>query len=211
MSELAMFPLGSVLFPGLPLTLHVFEPRYRALVGACVKAAERGEPAEFGVVLIERGAEVGGGDQRFTVGTVARLTQVAQLRDGRYATVAVGTRRVAVREWLADDPYPRAEVDDLDDAWFDPALDTPLRERAEAQVRRGLALKHQLGEPAYPADIELDDDPAAAAWQLAAIAPLGELDQLGLLRSPSCTDLLADLARLAEDEAAVLAFRLGSG
>ncbi len=205
-----MFPLGSVLFPGMPLTLHVFEPRYRALMAACLAAAERGEAPEFGVVLIERGAEVGGGDQRFTVGTVARVTQVAQLPDGRYATVAVGTRRVAVRTWLDDDPYPRAEVDDLDDAWFDPGLDQPLLDQADEAVRRCLALREELGEPGYPAGIELSDDPAAAAWQLAAIAPLSELDQLALLGSPSCTDLLGRLAGLAGEEATVLAFRLGS-
>jgi Lon protease-like protein len=205
-----MFPLGSVLFPGMPLTLHVFEPRYRALVAACVTGAERGDPPEFGVVLIERGSEVGGGDQRFGVGTVAHLTQVAQLPDGRYATVGIGTRRVAVQAWLPDDPFPLAEVEDLDDAWFDPALDQPLLERAEGAVRRCLVLKHELGEPAYPAAVELDEEPTAAAWQLAAIAPLGEMDQLSLLRSASCTELLARLADLADQEATVLAFRLGS-
>jgi len=205
-----MFPLGSVLFPGMPLSLHVFEPRYRALMGVCVATAERGEPPEFGVVLIERGAEVGGGDQRFSVGTVARLTQLAELPDGRYASMAVGTRRVAVQSWLADDPYPRADVEDLEDAYFDAALDQALLEGADRTVRRCLALKDQLGEPAFPSSVELDRDPAAAAWQLAAIAPLGELDQLALLASPSCTDLLRRLADLAEQEAAVLAFRLGS-
>jgi len=205
-----MFPLGSVLFPGMPLTLHVFEPRYRALMAECVKGADRGDPAEFGVVLIERGAEVGGGDQRFAVGTVARLTQVAQLPDGRYAAVGFGTRRVAVRSWLPDDPYPRAEVDDLDDAHFDTALDQPLLDRAEQAVRRCLTLKSELGEAAYPAAIELDEEPSAAAWQLAAIAPLSELDQLALLGSPSCTELLGQLGDLADGEATVLAFRLGS-
>ncbi len=206
-----MFPLGSVLFPGMPLTLHVFEPRYRALVAACVAGVERGESPEFGVVLIERGTEVGGGDQRFAVGTVARLTQVAELPDGRYATMAVGTRRLAVQAWLGEDPYPRAEVEALGEAHFDPGLDGPLLQRAEEQVRRCLVLKHQLEEPAFPADVELDADPAAAAWQLAAIAPVGELDQLALLGSPSCTELLSHLHGLALEEAAVLAFRLGSG
>ena len=206
-----MFPLGSVLFPAMPLTLHVFEPRYRALIADCVKAADRGEPPELGVVLIERGAEVGGGDQRFDLGTVARLTQVAQLPDGRYATTATGTRRFEVRSWLPDAPYPRAEVENLEDAHFDTALDGALLARAEEQVRRCLVLKHELGEPAHPAGVELDEEPAVAGWQLAAIAPLGELDRLALLRSPSCTDLLTRLFELAEEEAGVLAFRVGSG
>ena len=70
---------------------------------------------EFGVVLIDRGHEVGGGDVRRAVGTVARMLQVAQLDGGRYAIVAVGTRRIRVDEWLPDDPYPRADVSDWPD------------------------------------------------------------------------------------------------
>ena len=80
-----MFPLGTVLFPGAVLPLHVFEPRYRALVRDCL-AGDR----EFGVVLIERGSEVGGGDVRVEVGTVARIVQVAEPPDGR---VGAGHRR----------------------------------------------------------------------------------------------------------------------
>ncbi len=205
-----MFPLGSVLFPGMRLALHVFEPRYRALVAACLAAAERGEPPEFGVVLIERGTEVGGGDQRFGIGTTARLIQVLEVPDGRYAMVAVGGRRITVRSWLPEDPYPKAEVEALDDAWFDPALDQPLLERAEGAVRRCLALEAELGEVAEPPALDLDEEPTAAAWQLAAAAPVSELDQLALLRSASCTELLRSLADMAEEEATVLAFRLGS-
>src|SRR4051812_9365869 len=82
-SELPMFPLGTVLLPGAVLPLHVFEPRYRALVEVCV-AGDR----EFGVVLIERGNEVGGGDTRTSAGCVARIAEVRELPDGRYLLVA---------------------------------------------------------------------------------------------------------------------------
>ena len=108
-----MFPLGSVLLPGGLLPLHVFEPRYRQLVIDCL-AADDGDP-EFGVTMIERGWEVGGGDERTNVGVVARMVQVDALDDGRYALVAVGTRRIRVNAWLPDDPYPLADVDDWPD------------------------------------------------------------------------------------------------
>ena len=68
-----MFPLGSVLFPHAVLPLHVFEPRYLALVERCLAGDQ-----EFGVVLIERGSEVGGGDVRFSVGTVTRIVQIGR-------------------------------------------------------------------------------------------------------------------------------------
>lgn len=70
--DIPMFPLGTVLLPGAYLPLHVFEPRYRRLVQACLE----GSP-EFGVVLIERGSEVGGGERRFDVGCVARILSAA--------------------------------------------------------------------------------------------------------------------------------------
>ncbi|MET0884534.1 MAG: LON peptidase substrate-binding domain-containing protein, partial [Acidimicrobiales bacterium] len=105
-----MFPLGTVLFPTMLLPLHVFEPRYRALVDDCVAG-----DGEFGVTLIERGSEVGGGDVRTDVGTVARIVQVERFEDGRFAVAAVGTRRIRIERWLADDPYPRAEVVDWED------------------------------------------------------------------------------------------------
>src|SRR6478672_4324189 len=76
--RLPMFPLGTVLLPFAHLPLHIFEPRYRALVKDCLAG-----DGEFGVVLIERGHEVGGGDVRFGVGTVARIVQTAELPDGR--------------------------------------------------------------------------------------------------------------------------------
>src|SRR5690349_16753436 len=101
-----MFPLGTVLFPYALLPLHVFEPRYRMMMQHVLDGDR-----EFGVVLIERGSEVGGGDSRFDVGTIARVVQIAELPDGRYAVSTVGIRRFRVRRWLDDDPYPRAEID----------------------------------------------------------------------------------------------------
>src|SRR5690606_29548107 len=100
-----MFPLGSVLVPGMVLPLHVFEPRYRALVRDCLAG-----DGEFGVVLIARGSEVGGGDVRTDAGTLARIVRVDEADDGRFAVVAVGLRRIRVVRWLDDDPYPRAEL-----------------------------------------------------------------------------------------------------
>ena len=107
--QLPMFPLGNVVLPGELLPLNVFEPRYRQLVLDCLAA----DAPEFGVVLIERGSEVGGGDVRTSIGTVARIVRVMPLGNGRFEIVAAGLRRVSVLEWLADDPYPRADVEDL--------------------------------------------------------------------------------------------------
>jgi Lon protease-like protein len=197
-----MFPLGTVLVPAAALPLHIFEPRYRTLMTDCLQ----GEP-EFGVVLIERGFEVGGRDERFGVGTVARIQEAGQLPDGRWVLLAVGTRRIRVDEWLPDDPYPIAMVDDLPEPpWRE--SDQAGRARAERQVRRALALAAELGHSTAPSTIELSEDPVTAAWQLVAAAPLGPLDKQRLLELDDHGERLTVLADLAEEEATVLAYRL---
>lgn len=189
-----MFPLGSVLFPHMPLPLRVFEPRYLSMLADILGD----EPAEFGVVLIERGSEVGGGDVRSTVGAAARVTQLDSAGEA-VLLIAQGDRRIRVSEWLDDAPYPRAEVQDLPEPEWKDEL-APLLEHAEQVVRRVLRLADEAGEELrWPADVGLDADPAAAAWQLAAIAPLGPLDQLDLLGSESVGRLLARTIELTED------------
>jgi Lon protease-like protein len=200
-----MFPLGTVLFPHAPLPLHVFEPRYRALVKDCLRHGK-----EFGVVLIERGHEVGGGDARFRTGTAARIVESAEFPDGRWAVVAVGTRRIKVSTWLPDDPYPVALVGDLEDTG-DEDIEDGLFTEAERAVRRALALKNELGEPAAPATVTLSDERRVAAWQLAAIAPLSPFDQQQVLERDHGVDRLRLLAELASEVTDMLAYRLSGG
>ena len=144
MPVMPMFPLGSVLLPGGLLPLHVFEPRYRQMILDCLR--EDGEP-EFGQVLITHGREAGGGDERAMVGTVAQVLQIDALDEGRYALVAVGTRRIRVNAWLPDDPYPVADVDDWPDEDPDPAGLAGAVAAAHERVRATLALAARRCRP----------------------------------------------------------------
>ena len=199
-----MFPLGTVLFPHLLLPLHVFESRYRAMTRDCL-AGNR----EFGVVLIERGAEVGGGESRFEMATVARIVEEAEFADGRWALLVKGERRARVSCWLPDDPYPVALVEILTDPPLGPGEIGQLGE-IERMVRRGLAMAAELAEEAtFPATVELADDPEVAAWQLCAIAPISTVDQHSLLATPTAASRLARLAELTEASNEILAMRLG--
>lgn len=202
MARLPMFPLGNVLLPSVYLPLHVFEPRYRELVQVCLDGEQ-----EFGVVLIERGQEVGGGDTRTTVGTVARIVEAAALDDGQWALGTIGTRRIRVSTWLPDDPYPMADVDD----WPEPEPPADLADRLTDVVRslrRVLATRAELGEPTVPATIELADDPVLASYQIAAVAPLGPADQQALLEVPTASARVDRLAVLLAEEQTYLAQRL---
>lgn len=204
-----MFPLGSVLFPTLPLVLHVFEERYRALARHCLDGDR-----ELGVVLIERGQEVGGGDVRFGVGTRARIVEAVQTDDGRYGLGLVGVGRLRVDRWLPDDPYPQAEVTDLDDGH--PGVDAAARRHdLERLLRRVLAMQAELGEgPPHgggPATVELAADPGVAAWQAAALAGLGPVDAQRLLEAAGAGERLDLAVSLLDDEALVLAQRVAGG
>ena len=93
-TRLSMFPLSAVLFPHASLPLHVFEPRYKALMRDCLAGDRR-----FGVVLIERGSEVGGGDQRSALGTRGLITRAAELADGRWLLDVRGEAVVEVERY----------------------------------------------------------------------------------------------------------------
>jgi len=130
--ELRLFPLRTVLFPGMKLPLQVFEPRYRQLVAECMEYAE-----PFGVSLIREGVEVGGPAVPHTMGTTALIESVTTAPDGRLRVSTVGGRRFRIVELHTDRPYLWAEVEypvdearDVAAAWV---------ERAQAgltQIRR---------------------------------------------------------------------------
>jgi hypothetical protein len=191
--RLAMFPLSTVLFPSAVLPLHVFEPRYRALVADCLAGS-----GEFGVVLISRGSEVGGGDERLSMGTVARIDKASPLADGRWSLVTSGTRRVRVTDWLPDDPYPQALVADAHPA-PDTSNDDGELAAAVSAVRRSRALLSEAGRgAALPSDLRLDPDRDVAAWQLCALAPISPFDKQRLLETDERARRLAEVAALSD-------------
>ena len=207
-----MFPLGSVLLPAGMLSLHVFEPRFKALVRDCLAS----EPHEFGVVLIERGNEVGGGDVRRDVGAIARMVQVAEMDDGRFAVIAIGVGRLRVNAWLPDDPYPLADIDEWPDD-IGPgderrgdaaqAADDLLRSVTQ-RTRRAAALALELGDDGADPSAELADDVLTASYQLASLAPIGPADAYDLLCASGPTVRLRALDDLLVHVEAAQAFRL---
>lgn len=203
-----MFPLGTVLLPFAHLPLHIFEPRYRALVKDVLAS-----DGEFGVVLIERGQEVGGGDQRFAVGTVARVMQTAELPDGRWLLDAVGTDRIRVTEWLPDDPYPLAMVEAFvdDGGPEDEAEAAERRTRVERLLRQVLALQVELGFPAPSAVRTLDENPGVAAFEAALLSPIGPMDTQKVLEATSTVARLALIETLLTEAREFLSNRIAEG
>jgi Lon protease-like protein len=201
-TPLAMFPLGTVLVPYAIVALHVFEPRYRVLMFDCLRGDR-----EFGVVLIERGHEVGGDDQRFAVATVAHIADARELPDGRWVLLAVGNRRVDIVEWLPDDPYPMALTRARPESPWSDAADVALAV-AEPAVRRLLAQAAEMDHEEAPASLELAGEPEVAAWQLVSGTPMSPLDRQRLLAVDDPAERLRQLGAVVEDQGILLAYRL---
>jgi len=202
--EMPIFPLGSVLFPHAVLPLRVFEPRYQSLVDDCLNGDGR-----FGVVLIERGSEVGGGDTRFSKGTIAHIAGIADLEDGHRLVLAVGTRRFEIARWLPDDPYPRAQVDELDDH-VEKGMMLPLVE-TEQKLRRVLALMSEAGYDIGDTSFQVSDEVDVAVQQLCTLAPVSPLDAQELLSIEPPDERLARLVQVLDEEISVLQQQLGAG
>jgi Lon protease-like protein len=203
-----MFPLGSVVLPGGPLPLHIFEPRYRQLVADLLAGDQA--PMQFGTIMIERGREVGGGDQRAEVGTLVSIVDVQVSDDGRYGVMAVGTERIRMVEWLPDDPYPLAMVK----RWPDqpPAADVPaissatiddLRERVERCYTLARDLGEQIPDRLPLSSLDLEE----ALYELASWSPTTVADRYAVLAAPSLIERAAVLAAALDDAEAVLKFR----
>ncbi|OJZ73934.1 ATP-dependent protease [Mycobacterium paraffinicum] len=205
--ELAMFPLESALLPDQELPLRIFEPRYGALVRHCL---DTGDP--FGVVLISRGREVGGGEARCDVGVLSRIAECVDHGAGRYSLRCRTGERIRVCAWLPDDPYPRATVTPWPD---EPGESVTAAQLVEVEDKV-MALFERIADArgvALPDRTQLlGEDPAAEPGQrlyaLASRIPIGTADVYAVLSAPSAGERLAALREAVEALAEVVEFQL---
>lgn len=203
MGTLAMFPLESTVLPGTVVPLQIFEARYKTLVDRCVADDE-----DFGIVLISRGSEVGGGDQRTDVGTRITIMQAQAAGSGRIHVLGAAVGRLRVLGWRPDDPHPWADVEDWPDPPPGPGFDARL-DATEARLREVLALHRRLGLPGQDPDVLIDRrDPAEATWAIAHHTPVSAFDRQRLLVTPDLETRLDLVDELLGDERAVAEARL---
>ena len=106
--EIPLFPLNTVLFPGNTIPLHIFEERYKLMIGQCIA-----EKRPFGVILIRQGAEVGGPAEPVEVGTTARIVEAQKLDDGKLNVTVIGEQRFRVLGVRRREPYLVGDVEIL--------------------------------------------------------------------------------------------------
>lgn len=201
--QLPMFPLGRVALIGETVPLRVFEPRYLEMLAD----AEAGS-GEFGIALISRGSEVGGGDERFDVATATRVVRDVPIGDTQRAIVALAVRRIRVIDWLEERPYPAAMVVDYPD---EPTAGEPDIADMVQRVRRLYALASELGADVGGVDLDEPADPNAGLWKVASLVPLGEYDRQRLLGKPDAVTRAALLSTLIDDAMEELRLRLAEG
>ena len=153
-----------------------------------------GDDGEFGVCLIERGSEVGGGDVRTSEGTVARIVYNRPMLDDTSLIIVLGERRFHVESWLPETPYPRAVVRFLED---DDVPDPMILATAISSVRAVRHLESEVDiESSSSSTCEFDDDPVEAGWQCCAYPHMGAQDRQSVLQQESVNDRLRLVAEI---------------
>ena len=181
--RIALFPLGQVLMPGAPLPLHIFEPRYRAMIIDLLASS----PPAFGVLSIHRGTETSEDVAFAAVGTMAEIINRRPYPDGTSDLLTVGSRRFRVREVLRSGrPYLRAEVEWLPETVgpVTPELVAAARAMLERYVE---VLRALSGEKI---DVTLATDPVPISYQLAGLIQLTRQDRQNLLAAPTAAHRL---------------------
>lgn len=199
-----LFPLSSVLLPGMPLPLHVFEERYRQLLDDLAAAPDG---ARFGVVALRSGTETLSADgpdptpDVADVGTLAEILEVQPQEDGSSDVLSVGSRRFHVESLIPDGkPYLRAEVRFLDED--DGPLDDDRAGHARALLTAYDALLTQLAGRATGG--ELPANASQLGYQIAARLPLLPVDRQSLLEVDTTAERFAGLNRMLRREIALL-------
>jgi uncharacterized protein len=203
-----MFPLQVAMLPGEELPLRIFEPRYTALVSDCLAA----EDPAFGVVLIEAGREVGGGDTRSDIGAMAHIIDCADFGDGRYRLRCVMGERIRVLEWQPDDPYPRAVVEPWPDEPGDAADLPAIRDIEQRMValfeRIATARGTEVDARGIVAGADQAPNPGTWLYDLAARLPIGPADKYAILAAPTVSARVAALSEALDTVTAMIEFQL---
>lgn len=183
-----LFPLNTVLFPGMVLPLHIFEPRYQLMIKRCLEGQQL-----FGVVLIQEGVEVGGCAVPHQMGTLAAIQQVRPYEDGRMDLLTVGVSRFRILDELPGEPFAQARVE----------LIAEPDEAAEGEEVAQLFATYleTLSELSnQPYDLKIVRDPQQLSYQVASVLPLELEEKQLLLEAPSTSDRLAVEADLLRRE-----------
>lgn len=198
--RLPLFPLHTVMFPGMAMPLHIFEDRYKLMVRRCLRAN-----IPIGIVLIQQGVEANGEALPHPIGTMAYITEVEPLTDGRMNITATGSSRFRIQEILKDEPYLEAEVEAFPLLAANEAEVKPLIKYLQPRIASYLEMLNQDEKVKFAAS-DMPDDPVDLAYLIAMALQLPLDDKQTLLQTRSAHDLLALERRILGREQLLLRF-----
>jgi Lon protease-like protein len=193
MYKLPLFPLNTVLFPGMPVRLHIFEDRYKEMMSLCL---QRRRP--FGVVLIRQGVEANGPlAEPHMIGCTAQIIQVEPLAMGRMNVTAVGEERFKILTLNYDSAYLAGIVESC--PLNDQAQPTLARvgERLRPWVERYLEMLTEAGNVEFD-PTQLPDDPLGLAYlaaYLVQVPPAQKQELLAMNDAPAFVEAVGKLCR----------------
>ena len=195
---LPLFPLNTVLFPGIPLPLHIFEERYRLLI---TELLERPEPRRFGVVAIRTGLEVGDEPEIYDIGCVAQIRHVEPHADGRFNIVTVGGPRFTILDTDDSRPFLLGAVGYLPEPAGDNALAFAAAVAAAFPAYWTTVARARDSVVGAP---ELPDDPDLLSWLVAAAVQVDLPEKQDLLSVGDTASRLRQELTLLRRETAVM-------
>ena len=192
--ELPLFPLNVVLFPGMVLPLHIFEPRYRLMIRRCLE-----QGSLFGVVLVQPDSPQGE-EHPHQIGTLAQIMTAERLDDGRFNLLTEGKKRFRILEERRDQPFLMALVEEFEDKHSEPEALEALQQKASGLFRRyirvmlAVAGREQLR-------LDLPSDAEGLSYLIAYCLDLSDAEKQQLLELTStCRRLELEIAILKREE-----------
>jgi uncharacterized protein len=196
-TSLPLFPLNVVLFPHMPLPLHIFEPRYRQMLADCLE-----EGHSFGVVGIREGNETGPATP-YDVGTLAKIVRIDRLEDGRVNLLVMGTSRFEILRAIDGRPYPRGEIRIIPETGDDLDATAALTETTGTAFRQYSNLLRELvGQK--PDEVEPPMEPELLSYLIAAALNLQVPEKQALLAERRTDARLVRELRLLRKEILLL-------
>jgi Lon protease-like protein len=199
MHEIPLFPLSSVLFPGMSINLHIFEERYKQMINLCLETRQ-----PFGVVLIAEGQEAYGRAKPHMIGCTAQIIRMQPLGQGRMDISAIGLERFTIQSLQHDRPYLVGQVELWPIKQNQPAAILAAANRLKPWVRRYLELLAKI-ENVYLNQPELPDEPVTFGYLAAAILQqVSQLRKQQLLEAEQALSLLRETLGLYQLEVSIL-------
>ena len=196
--KMPLFPLNTVLFPGMVLPLHIFEPRYRLMIGRCIQ-----DNKPFGVVLIREGQEVGGPAEPYEIGTTAYITHAERQPDGRINIHTVGYQRFRIQQIEQREPYLIGLIEDFPVETAEAEHVSELVQSIQPLLSKYLVALIEAADMNVSLE-EIPDDGLALAYFIAITLPLPMEEKQKILASPGLLGMLTLEQSMLRRELALL-------